>query len=887
MNATTEFDVFVSYNTLDHAAVEHIGRALKDRGLTVFLDRWELVPGRPWPDALEGRLAQCRAAAVVLGPHGMGPWQQREHYLALDRQARAPAFSVIPLILPDADPALGFLSLNTWVDLRAGVDDAESLDLLAAAVRGEPPSALLERTRKAAAQVCPYRGLEVFREEDAAFFFGREAFVEELLAAVAAQSLVAVVGRSGSGKSSVVRAGLVPALRRRDANRVWEIATLLPGARPLHALASALLPFLEPEMTEVDRLREVNKLAEDLAAEDVGLDQVVERVLAKQPGTARLLLVVDQWEELYTQAKDDDARGRTTHFIDALLAAIDSAPVTVVLTLRADFYGDALGHRRLADTIPKAQVALGPMTRDELTQAVTEPAQKVGLTFEDGLPERLLDDVGDEPGNLPLMEFALKALWEGRRGDRLLHRVYQAMGGIKGAVAQRAESVYGRLDPARQRAAERLFTKLVRPGDETGDTRRRAGLDELDAAEAALVRDLAGKEARLLVTGRDQLAERETVEVAHEALIREWGRLGTWVNKVREARKDQLLMDDLAEQWKEQGKPRLSGLASGRTLKRFEQAGAASELAGEYLRASRARRRLGKFSAGLGALSLATLSGFLWWSDDLGLSLKEGAELLLHRAGLHHPGWIPEMVDIPAGRFLMGSAAADAPGADPMAQDGEHPRHEVTFQQGFRLGKYEVTFEQYCASTKRPCPDDRGWGRGDHPVIYASWKDANAYIDWLNRITGKTFRLPTEAEWEYAARGGTEEGRYWWCEAQEPHCELIPDVENCRACESTNGFDGLGRRTLPVGSFAANPFGLDDIAGNVLEWVEDCWHSSYEGAPNDGSAWQEGGGGDCGRRVVRGGSWYGTPVYLRSATRDRLLADSRDDTLGFRLAQDP
>ena len=145
----------------------------------------------------------------MLGPSGLGPWQQRER--TLSRQDSDKTFGVIPVILPNADPALSFLSDNTWVDLRGGVDDAEILDLLAAAVRGEPPYALLERTRQAVAQVCPYRGLEVFREEDAPFFFGREAFTEDLCRAVAVRSLVAVVGRSGSGKSSVVRAGLVPA----------------------------------------------------------------------------------------------------------------------------------------------------------------------------------------------------------------------------------------------------------------------------------------------------------------------------------------------------------------------------------------------------------------------------------------------------------------------------------------------------------------------------------------------------------------------------------------------------------------------------------------------------------------------------------------------------
>ena len=508
MNAAPEFDVFVSYNTLDHAAVEAIARALADRHLTVFLDRWELVPGRSWPDALEGHLARCHCAAVVLGPCGMGPWQQREHYLALDRQARDTSFGVIPVILPNADPALGFLSLNTWVDLRGGVDDAESIDLLAAAIRGEPPSALLERARQAVAGVCPYRGLEVFREEDAPFFFGREAFTEDLRAAVAAQSLVAVVGRSGSGKSSVVRAGLVPSLRRPGGDRVWEIATVLPGHEPLQALAGAMLPLLEPEMSETDRLVEIDKQARHFAAGSLRLHRVIERVLAKQPGTDRLLLVIDQWEELYTQRADDgqveDERKRTvTRFIDEVLAATEAAPVTVVLTMRADFYGEALAHRGLSDRLQAAQVNLGPMSRLELERAVTKPAQRVGLRFDTGLVDRLLDDVGDEPGNLPLMEFALMALWKARRGDRFLYDAYKSMGGVKGAIAKRAETLYVGLDPAQQRAAERAFTKLVRPGERTGDTRRRAALEELDAAGQALVRTLADKEARLLVTGRD------------------------------------------------------------------------------------------------------------------------------------------------------------------------------------------------------------------------------------------------------------------------------------------------------------------------------------------------------------------------------------------------
>jgi formylglycine-generating enzyme required for sulfatase activity len=880
MNATAEFDVFVSYNTLDHAAVERIARALQDRGLSVFLDRWELVPGRSWPQALEGQLLRCRCVAVVLGPSGLGPWQQRERTLALYRQDRDKTFGVIPVILPDADPALSFLSDNTWVDLRRGIDDAEILDLLAAAIRGEPPSALLERTRQAAAQVCPYRGLEVFREEDAPFFFGREAFAKDLCAAVADQSLVAVVGRSGSGKSSVVRAGLIPALRRPDGDRVWEIVTLLPGSQPLHALAGALLPLLEPEMTETDRLVEINKQAGHLTAGNLHLHQVIERVLAKQPGTDRLLLVVDQWEELYTQSRGDPAGRQVMRFIDELLAATQAAPVTLVLTLRADFYGDALLHRGLADRLRNAVVNLGPMTRQELQQAIVEPAEKVGLTFDTGLVDRLLDDVGDEPGNLPLMEFALKALWEARRGDRLLFDVYTSIGGVKGAIASRAETLYEKLDATQQRAAERVFTKLVRPGEETGDTRRRADLSELDPAEKALVRSLAGKDARLLVTGRDPLADRETVEVAHEALIREWGRLKGWVGRVRERLKDQVLMEDLAEQWQAQGRPRLGGLATGRQLQRFERAGATSELAAAYLQASRARRTLGHVSVGLGVITLvvfvAGLTGQVWL-DSHHLTLRHPMAAIRSAMGF----WPPIEPDSGMAliakekgqsmRFKMGLDSAEEPWLGRV--------HEVEFARSFLIGKREVSFAEYdrfALATWRKLPDDQGWGRDDRPVINVTWDDAVAYVQWLRDETHKNYRLPTEAEWEYAARGGRDTA-YWWGD------EIRQDGKvwaNCNGC----GSEWDGQQTAPVDSLEENPFGLKNTAGNVWEWIQDCGHDNYDGAPPDGSAWEEKG---CGRRVVRGGSWKIGPGYLRSANRSGNDTGNRHFTLGFRLAQDP
>jgi TIR domain len=269
------FDVFFSYQRRDHGPVEAVARTLTDRGLRVFLDRWYLAPGQPWPQALERTLASCNSVAVFLGADGLGPWQQRERDLALDRQGREPGFPVIPVLLTRADPALGFLRLNTWVDLSENVADQAALEILCAAIRRQPPGpAGLQQIAAVRAEICPYRGLHPFREEDATFFCGREAFTEKLAEAVERTSLVAVVGASGSGKSSAVRAGLIPRLRQTKAGGVWEVATLVPTDRPLHSLAAALLPILEPEMTRVDRLAEINKLAGHFAEGTVALRDV-------------------------------------------------------------------------------------------------------------------------------------------------------------------------------------------------------------------------------------------------------------------------------------------------------------------------------------------------------------------------------------------------------------------------------------------------------------------------------------------------------------------------------------------------------------------------------------------------------------------------------------
>jgi formylglycine-generating enzyme required for sulfatase activity len=232
----------------------------------------------------------------------------------------------------------------------------------------------------------------------------------------------------------------------------------------------------------------------------------------------------------------------------------------------------------------------------------------------------------------------------------------------------------------------------------------------------------------------------------------------------------------------------------------------------------------------------------------------------------------PELVVLPPGEFMMGSPA-DEPGR----QDNEDPLHKVTISQPFAVSKFEVTFADWdaCVSVGG-CPrDDRasdiGWGRDRRPVIFVSWDDAQKYVAWLSWMTGKTYRLLTAAEWEYAARAGTTTA-YSWGD------EIGRNNANCDGC----GSQWDNTKTAPVGSFAPSSFGLHDMHGNVWEWVEDCNTSTYKGAPTDGSAWTTG---DCSRRVIRSGSWAVGPGSLRSALQSASPAFTRLSDMGFRVAR--
>ena len=237
----------------------------------------------------------------------------------------------------------------------------------------------------------------------------------------------------------------------------------------------------------------------------------------------------------------------------------------------------------------------------------------------------------------------------------------------------------------------------------------------------------------------------------------------------------------------------------------------------------------------------------------------------------------PELVVVPAGSFMMGSPASEE-GRD----DDEGPQHRVRIGQPFAVGVYEVTFAEWDACVRAGgCggyrPGDRGWGRGIRPVINVSWEDAQGYVRWLSRRTGNDYRLLSEAEWEYVARAGTTTPFHFGSTISTSEANYDGDYTY------GNGRTGQDRRkTVAVGSFPANAFGLHDVHGNVWEWVQDCWNDRYAGAPTDGSAWERG---ECSRRVVRGGSWSSNPSGLRSAYRLWSTTGGRNYSDGFRVAR--
>ncbi len=417
---------------------------------------------------------------------------------------------------------------------------------------------------------CPYKGLAAFKEKDKDDFFGRDKFVEDLSKYLSKNPLVALIGNSGSGKSSVVFAGLVPKLKEEG----WLIVDFRPQYDPFYELASSLVSF-ETDLTKRKRLKETKGYAEDFKNNTLDIFEVIKSIAKEKEKP--LLLIADQFEELFTLNPKKNLQHK---FLDHLVTIAKGKQrlfkFRFILTMRSDFVSRALHHTEFGKILNKSTQMLTAMSREELKEAIEEPAKKHNVSLEAGLTDTILDDVltdkdkSDVAGRLPLLEFALTELWQKQENLTLTHKAYEAIGKVEGALARHAEEVFKGYKPKEQKQLEYIFTQLVRPGEGTEDTRQICTKKQLGQKSWDLVAELANE--RLLITGTldKEGKKEETVEVIHEALIRRWQKLREWVDTNREFLTWRNHLRHTIELWEKEKKDE-SILLQGRRLEQAEE----------------------------------------------------------------------------------------------------------------------------------------------------------------------------------------------------------------------------------------------------------------------------------------------------------------------------
>lgn len=650
MSSTSqEFDIFLSHNSREKALVERIAERLKHQAIEPWFDKWCLTPGGDWQDELADGLRRSSACAVLIGVDGIGDWERLEFKVATDRMAKDRNFRVFLVLLPglpdpfDTGSLPPFLCTRTWVDLRQGVADPRAFQRLVNAVKGIAPGP--ESPVASRDDVCPYRGLRAFDEEHAEFFFGREGDVQRIVEKLKSTRFLSIVGASGSGKSSLVRAGLIPALRKGalPGSDAWPVRVFTPGALPLTSMAANIARSC-PQSSAV-------KMLDELGADERALHLATSVSLTARPQSERVVWVVDQFEEVFTLCRDEAERAK---FIANLLyaATVPGGRSAVVLTLRADFYQKCAAYPELSAQVSAQQFLVSLMSAEGLRQAIGEPAWRVGLELEQGLVETILDDVESQPGALPLLEHALLELWERRRGRMLTLEAYRETGGVGGAIAKRADAIFEAFDDERQTIARSIMLRLTQPGEGTEDTRRRATMSELitrpDEAEKVRHVITALADARLLTTDSGAHEGSEVVDVSHEALIRGWPRLRRWVEEDREGLRAHRRLTDAAQDWQRSGRDDGLLLRGARLAQMTEwherNRSAANELEREFLDASvelqarerlvaqlRARRIAVGVAAALVLISAATLYAFI----QSRLATRRGSEAFARELAAH------------------------------------------------------------------------------------------------------------------------------------------------------------------------------------------------------------------------------------------------------------
>jgi formylglycine-generating enzyme required for sulfatase activity len=715
---------------------------------------------------------------------------------------------------------------------------------------------------------CPYVGLDPFESAHASYFFGRRRESKIIADHVLARPVTVLYGPSGVGKSSILNVGLPAALEEIAAAARDEFDEGGPDA-PGDAAETGYGDFFIRQLRTWQEPEEAERAMAGWAAG-----------AASRP----LLVVLDQFEE-YFLYRDRNRMSALDRAFGQLIARRD-LPVHLLISVRDDALHQLDQLRAFIPGILETTIELRGLSEAAVREAILGPVARYNETHrgkgapilvEDALVATLIRQLKQAdtefsrgrsmPGEerrieLPYLQLALTKLWTAEGGASATafseSTLVDRLGGVGRIVRDHVNGVMGALSAGEQALCAKMFDRLVTPiggkiayptaGLATAEV---VGPNVTEPGVEAVLSKLTPKQARILkpVTTNGLPG----FEIFHDVLglpVLEWKR-------------------------------------------DFEAREKEAALARE------ARRPMRFFRALAYAALVAIIIGLIGWINQSELKRQwqwyaitrpfRQAKILPHvltaqAEGALKPGdafrecavepeqdYCPAMIVVPSGSFLMGS-----PQTEPNRYDDEGPQHEVTIAQPFAVSKFELTFDEWDAcADKGDCAQgipDSGWGRGMQPLINITFEDAQRYVAWLAAMTGKPYRLLSEAEYEYATRAGTQTIYPWGN-------EVDTNRANCGGCGSR--WDG--KQTAPVGSFAPNAFGLYDMVGNVWEMVADCYHNSYQGAPADGSAWTS--GGHCASRVLRGGSWGDGVDDVRSALRLGGYTGGHTSGLGFRVAR--
>lgn len=914
--------IFISHSSKNSAEAERLRDWLEEQGWgrsQVFLDLTDLKSGDSWRDVLNA-MGDKEAVIVCLS----NEWLSSHECVREFTQAQERGKPILPIFVAPVTAAIPRFVTDLQI-ADATKDGFQSLrdSLLARRITPQsfawPPPNDLSRS--------VYRGLQALDVQDAAIFFGRDAHITQGLDELrrlrdgAPKRMLVILGASGAGKSSFLRAGLIARLRRDEENFlvlpiVRPERAAISGAQGLAASISAATGArFDPASGAVGLARAFAAArAPTIERLQRHAEAACEAHLAKPP---TIVLPIDQAEELFGAENDERAA-----FCEMLAGAISQdGNALIVATIRSDSYEPMQVESHFAST-GQLLLNLPPIPAGSFHTIIEGPARlaQPPLTIEPALTQALLADL-DAADALPLLAFTLERLQTqcGADGKLTLGDYQGRLGGLGGAIQSAVTAVLGAQPSKNDFAlARRLFVPALVQVDQDGVKRRVARRTDLPAGTHAL--------ADQFITQRLLVSDDGEIEVAHEAILRQWSALAGWITEERGAL---VVLDGVRAAAREWEAPRATGSRQakmvqdwrdtsrlthrGARLKEAEAVAAREDLAAavdsgmrEYLAFCRkAERRaaagqmrmqvlagvsaLAVIGAGYAYLQRETLKPLLFsWTVFRPFAVSNETLRAARPGSIFEDCWsemtrCPVMVVVPSGRFVMGAADSDTE-----ADADERPSRAASIAR-FAVSRTEITFGEWkrcvdagvCGSGP---PNNNGWVGEDRPVINISWNEAQEYVTWLSKMTGHDYRLLTEAEWEYAARGVTNptiHTIYSWGNAT-PSCDT-----NSINGAAFNGCPEAG--TWPVRSFRPNGFGLYDMHGNVREWVEDCYlpydptNVSGAGIPLSTSSGPDQGA--CTSRVGRGGSWYNSPRILRISNRDNDAPIYRSARLGFRVAR--